>query len=80
LVRKIQPNVYTASTKLNAWLGSNGIKGGSIKDKEPLCIEASPAAVVSKVEEVVNSDLESEGGGDSGGEDTTAGTPYQPLC
>jgi hypothetical protein len=79
LVRKIQPDVYTASTKLDAWLGTDGIKGGLIRDKEPLCIEARPAAIVSEVEEVADSDLESESSRDSGGEDATAGTPRQPL-
>ena len=45
LVNKIEPDVCTASRKLDAWLGADGIEGGPIKDKEPLCIEAGPAAL-----------------------------------
>jgi hypothetical protein len=79
LVEKIQPDACTASRKLDAWLGAEGIEGGPIQDKEPLCIEAGPAAIVGEVEEVADSDLESESGRDSDGEDATAGTPHQPL-
>jgi hypothetical protein len=46
-------------------LGADGIEGGSLKDKETLCIEEGPAAVVSEVEEVADSDIESESGIDS---------------
>lgn len=45
LVNKIKPDVCTASRKLDAWLGADSIEGGPIKDKEPLCIEAGPAAL-----------------------------------
>lgn len=79
LVKKIEPDVCTASRKLDAWLGADGIEGGPIKDKEPLCIEARPAAVVGEVEELPDSDVESESGVDSDGEDATAGTPSCPL-
>jgi hypothetical protein len=30
LVRRIQPDAYTASRKLDAWLGVEGIEGGSL--------------------------------------------------
>jgi hypothetical protein len=33
LIQKIQPDVYIASMKLDAWLGTEGIEGGSIKGK-----------------------------------------------
>jgi hypothetical protein len=72
-------DIYTASTALDAWLGTNSIEGGSIKDKEPLCIEAGPTIVASKVEEVLDSDVESESSVDSDGEEATVGTPYQLL-
>jgi hypothetical protein len=75
----MEPDVYTASRKLDAWLGANSIEGGSIKNKEPLCIKAGPAAVISKADEVADSDIESESGRDSNSEDTTARNPYQPL-
>jgi hypothetical protein len=79
LIKKMEPDVYTASRKLDAWLGADGIEGGSIKNKEPLCIEAGPAAVVGEADEVADSDMESESGGDSDGEDATAGNPCRPL-
>jgi hypothetical protein len=43
------------------------------------CIEAGPAAVVTEVGEVVDSDVESETGVESDGEDATARTPRRPL-
>lgn len=79
LVKKIEPDVCTASRKLDAWLGAEGIEGGPIKDKEPLCIESGPAAVVGEVEELPNSDVESDSGVESDGEDATAGAPCRPL-
>jgi hypothetical protein len=79
LVKKIEPDVHTASTALDAWLGADGIEGGSLKDKETLCIEEGPAAVAGEVEEVADSDRESESGVDSDGEEATTGTPCQPL-
>jgi hypothetical protein len=79
LVKKMKPDVYTASTALDTWLGADGIEGGPIKHKEPLCIEASPTAVVGEAEEVLDSDVESESGVDSDGEEATAGTPCRPL-
>jgi hypothetical protein len=60
-------------------LGTDGIEGGSIKDKEPLCIEVGPTAVGGEVEEVLDSDVESESGVDSDGEEATAGTSCRPL-
>jgi hypothetical protein len=81
LVRKIQPDVYTASTKLNAWLGTDGIKGSSIRDKEPLCIKAGPPAAAAKVEELPNSKTETESSVESSDDkDATARTPSLPLC
>jgi hypothetical protein len=79
LVSRIQPDACTASRKLDAWLGADGIQGGSIQDKETLCIEQGPAAVVGEVEEVADSDMESESGVDSDGEEATAGAPCRPL-
>jgi hypothetical protein len=79
LVKKIEPDVYTASTALEAWLGADGIEGGSLKDKETLCIEEGSAAVVGEVEEVVDSDMDSES--DVEGDSNTAATETlgQPL-
>jgi hypothetical protein len=79
LVKKIEPDVYTASRKLDAWLGTDGIEGGPIKDKETLCIEASPAAVVGEVEEVADSDTGSDSGVDSDDQGPATGTPCQSL-
>jgi hypothetical protein len=78
-VKKIEPDVYTASTALEAWLGADGIEGGSLKDKETLCIEEGSAAVVGEVEEVVDSDMDSES--DVEGDSNTAATETlgQPL-
>jgi hypothetical protein len=45
-----------------------------------LCIEPSPATVAGKVEEVVDSDVESGTGVDSDAEDAAAGTLCPPLC
>lgn len=79
LVSRIQPDACTASRRLDAWLGTDGIEGGPIRHKETLCIEDGPAAVVSEVEEIADSDMESESGVDSSGEGTTPGTSCQPL-
>jgi hypothetical protein len=76
LVKKIKLDIYIASTTLDAWLGTNSIEGGSIKDKEPLCIEVGPTIVSSKVEEVLDSDIESESSIDSDSEEVTIGTSY----
>jgi hypothetical protein len=78
-VKKIEPDVYTASTALEAWLGADGIEGGSLKDKETLYIEEGAAAVVGEVEEVAGSDRESESGVDSDSQGTTPGTSCRPL-
>jgi hypothetical protein len=79
LVKRIEPDVYTASTKLDAWLGTDGIEGGSIKNKEPLCIGAGPAAVVAEVEELPDSDVESESSVESDVKDATAGISSRLL-
>jgi hypothetical protein len=79
LVKKIQPDAYTASRKLEAWLGTDGIEGGSIQHKDTLCIEAGPPMAVGEVEEVADSDMESESGVDSDGNGTTTGTARPPL-
>jgi hypothetical protein len=45
---------------LDAWLGSKGIAGGSISDKEMLCIEASEPEPLTQVEEVEDSEASSD--------------------
>ena len=50
---------------LDAWLGLEGISGGSISEKAILSIEASTPASVIQVEEIEDSEVEDgEGGGD----------------
>jgi hypothetical protein len=41
-----------------------------------LYIKQGPAAVISKVEEVANSDIESKSSIDSNGKEVTVGVPY----
>ncbi|OAL42728.1 hypothetical protein IQ07DRAFT_481611, partial [Pyrenochaeta sp. DS3sAY3a] len=52
LVVKVNPVAYKASTALDAWLGAEGIAGGSISDKETLSIEADALPPVTQVEEI----------------------------
>ena len=51
---------------LDAWLGLEGISGGSISEKATLLIKASTLASVIQVEEIEDSEVEDgEGGGDN---------------
>jgi hypothetical protein len=81
LVKKIQPDIDTACRKLDARLGTDGIEGSSLHNKEPLCIEVGPTAVAAAVEELPDSEVETESSVESGdddddddNEDATAGT------
>jgi hypothetical protein len=71
--------------KLDAWLGTEGIKGGLIKGKETLCIEAGAPAAVCEVHEIADSDMESDGDGvgdsnsDRDGYSSPAPTPPPAL-
>ena len=67
-----------SSTALDTWLGADGIEGRSIHGKETLCIEVGPDAIVSQVEEVADSDMESESGIESD-EGIASGNPCQQL-
>jgi hypothetical protein len=60
LVPKVNPNACSASRALDEWLGSEGIAGGSISEKEMLCIEASEAEPLTQIEEVEDSEVTSD--------------------
>ena len=80
LIERIEPDVCTASRQLDAWLGTDGIEGGPIQNKGPLCIEAGSAAVMDEVEEeIADSDLDSDGGVDSDGDEAATGISCRPL-
>lgn len=56
LVKKENPDVHTASRALEAWLGPEGIAGGSISKKQTLSIEAEAPATIYEVEEIQDSE------------------------
>jgi hypothetical protein len=58
LVVKVNPVAHKASMALDAWLGSEGISGGSISEKATLSIEANAQAAATQVEEIGDSELE----------------------
>ena len=58
LVAKVNPVAHKASMALDAWLGSEGISGGSISEKATLSIEANVPAPVTQVEEIEDRELE----------------------
>jgi hypothetical protein len=58
LVAKVNPDAHKASTALDAWLGSEGIAGGSISEKEMLSLEANAPAPVRQEEEMEASEFE----------------------
>ncbi|KAJ4342108.1 hypothetical protein N0V95_007044 [Ascochyta clinopodiicola] len=58
LVAKVNPDAHKASTALDAWLGSEGIAGGSISGKETLSIEADAPVPVMREEEIEDSGIE----------------------
>lgn len=60
LVVKVNPVAHKASTALDAWLGAEGIAGGSISDKETLSIEADALPPVTQVEEIEDSEDDDE--------------------
>jgi hypothetical protein len=57
LVKKVNPDAYSASKAFDAWLGSESI-AGSIEGKERLCIEDEPPATTCEIEEVQDSEDE----------------------
>lgn len=61
LVAKINPVAHNASKALDTWLGSEGIAGGSISDKETLYMETSEPMPATQIEEIQDSEGESEG-------------------
>ena len=58
LVKRANPDVYTASKALDSWLGSESIAGGSIEGKETLRIEAELPTTIYDIDldEVQDSD------------------------
>lgn len=70
LVGKVRPEACQASWLLESWLGSEGIAGGSIGEKEFLALEktsmASPPPTSTQVTEVPDSDDEDESGSEGG--------------
>ncbi len=50
LVKKVNPDAYTASKALDSWLGSESITGGSIHGKEKLRVEAELPTTIYEVE------------------------------
>lgn len=64
LVAKANPVAHRASMALDAWLGSEGISGGSISEKATLSIEANTPTSATQVEEIEDSELEDGEDGD----------------
>ncbi|UPX16739.1 uncharacterized protein EKO05_0007126 [Ascochyta rabiei] len=65
LVVKVNLEAHKASMALDAWLGLEGISGGSISKKATLSIKANMPMLATQVEEIEDSEVEdSEGGGD----------------
>ena len=56
LVKKVNPDVYTASEALDSWLGSESIAGGPINGKQTLRIESELPTTIYEVEEVQDSE------------------------
>jgi hypothetical protein len=65
LVKRERPDVCLAARQFDEWLGPDGIAGGEIKGKAALSIESKPLETTDKVEEI----RDSEGESDSEGED-----------
>ena len=80
LIKRIEPDVCTASRQLNTQLGTNSIKGGPIQNKGPLYIKVGSAAVIDEVEEkITDSDLDSNGSIDSDGDEAAIEISCRPL-
>jgi hypothetical protein len=85
LVVKVNPVAHKASMALDAWLGSEGISGGSISEKATLSIEANTPTSATQVTEIEDSEMEDcDDGGD---EDDVEPAPAQktakspaPIC
>ncbi|KAI4221645.1 MAG: hypothetical protein L6R40_008617 [Gallowayella cf. fulva] len=60
LVKRVNPEVHSASTALEAWLGSECIAGGPLRQQETLRIEVETPAIVYEVEEVQDSEDEEQ--------------------
>jgi hypothetical protein len=78
LVVKVNPVAHKASMALDAWLGSEGISGGSISEKATLSIEANAPAPVTQVEDIEDSEMED--GKDGGDEDNVEPAPAQKTA
>jgi hypothetical protein len=75
LVQRNSPDAYRAIQALDTWLGTEGIAGGPINNKDMLCIEASVPSLTTQVEEV--RDSEDDNDDSSGSEDDEE--PIQPA-
>jgi hypothetical protein len=79
LVPKVNPNACSASRALDEWLGFEGIAGGSISEKEMLCIEASESEPLTQVEEVEDSEATSDSDDERRHAASTSPAPIQHL-
>ncbi|KAL5401082.1 hypothetical protein PMIN03_011836 [Paraphaeosphaeria minitans] len=74
VVKKVNPDTYKARQVLDAWLGADGIAGKPISGKETLFVEADVPIPSTQVDEVADSEEESEDG-----EDEDASAPARSL-
>jgi len=70
---KVNLVAYKASMALDAWLGSEGISGGSISEKATLSIKANTPTSATQVTEIKDSEMEDSD--DSGDEDDVEPAP-----
>ncbi|UPX13400.1 uncharacterized protein EKO05_0003909 [Ascochyta rabiei] len=79
LVVEVNLEAYKASMALDAWLGSEGISGGSISEKATLSIEADTPTPATQVEEIKDSEMEdgedTKNGDNDGAEDAPSQGP-----
>lgn len=62
VVKRVNPDAHKASQGLGLWLGTEGIAGGPIDGKQVLYIEADAPVLPTQVEEVVDSEEDSDNG------------------
>lgn len=59
-MQKERPDVCIAAKQFDEWLGADGIAGGDIKGKAALSIEVEPPQQVYEVEEIGDSEEDSD--------------------
>jgi hypothetical protein len=64
LLKRERPDVCLATKQFDEWLGPEGIAGGDIKGKKRLNIELNAPGAVHRIEEVSDSDGDSDDGSD----------------